>query len=224
MVRSDIIIKNNETNKIQQFDELIDQMKDDIKENPELFNLHHEDDKTIALAFNLTDKDWENGLILVNKEERYLTYSSDRLLGTVDTTVDEITFMKDIKQFDELFSEGMAIADHLNFRYQEVMDAGGQEAYDEQMKELAVYEDEVYNEHTEDRLQRDEDIRIADFITKHEGENLRKVKTDFKRVAFDILVDGIKEDVKERINRIENNELTLNNSKSKERKTQTMRR
>lgn len=196
MARSDIILTNNETNQKQQFDELICQMKDQIKDKPELFNLQYEDDKTISLAFKMTDKEWENGLILINKEERYLTFSSDRLLGAVDTKVDEITFKEDIKQFDELFSEGMAIADHLNLSYQEVMDAGGQEAYDAKMKELADYEDEVYNEHSDERLKRDENVRIADFIGKYEESELGKVKTDFTRIAFDALVDDIKEDVK----------------------------
>lgn len=186
--------------KEQQFDELITQIKGELKEQSDLFKLHHEDERAMALSFKLADSEWENGLILINKEGRYLSYDSDEGVDHLDTRSDDTLFKEEIDKFGALFFRGVAIAHHLNDQYQAVMDAGGQEAYDVKMKELADYEDEVYNEHSDERLQRDEDIRIADFIAKHETR-------EFQNQSLTL---------KERLNQIKNEEQTSSHRESKQ--------
>jgi len=194
--------------KEQQFDELVDHIKGEIKERPELFDLHHEDEKAMALAFKMADSEWENGLILINKKGRYLAYDSYEGFSLLDTRMDDALFKADIDKFGELFFSGLATAYSLNNQYQAVMDAGGQEAYDAKMKELADYENAMYDDHSDNRLQRDEDIRIADFSAKDEARDQQMQPLTLK----------------ERLSQIKSEEQGSSHLKPKQQKPQTIGR
>jgi len=96
--------------KHRKFDELINLIKNDVKEHPELFHMKHEGDKTIALAFNCPNLDWENGMILISKDKKYLSYSSKKLLGLVDIQDDTAMFNETFETFNDLYSDGFADA------------------------------------------------------------------------------------------------------------------
>jgi len=195
--------------KEQQFDELVGHIESEIKKRPGLFELHFEDEKAMALAFKMADSEWNNGLILINKEGRYLAYDTYEGFGLLNTRIDDALFKEQIDKFGELFSIGVATAYSLNNQYQAVMDAGGQVAYDIQMKKQADYKNAMHDDHSDERLQRDEDIRITNFIAKDRAKDQHVQPVTLK----------------ERLSQIKNNdERTAKNLKLKEQKSQTIRR
>jgi len=112
---------NNE--KERRFDALTNLIKIDVKNYPALFDMKHEGDKTIVLSFNFPDPDWEKGMILVSKKEKYLTYSSKKLLGLVDIQDEANQFEKTFETFSRLYSSGLEGARHNHLENKKKMDA-----------------------------------------------------------------------------------------------------
>ena len=112
-----------EREKERKFDALTKLMQNDVKNYPSLFEMKHEGYKTMVLSFNSPNQDWENGMIIVSKKEKYLTYSSKKLLGLVDMQDDVNQFTKALETFRNYYANGLEAARHNNLENEKKMDA-----------------------------------------------------------------------------------------------------